>query len=125
MDLTQISLFAGALIVLPGLMAIIQSAVSIPVRIVLPIYLLMSVLWGVVLYFSGQISFNLAAFVIQSIVTAFGAAGVHQQLPTFVPATSALLGSGSGGTQPGTLPASNTGTSDGTSISTPPTTPTV
>lgn len=85
MDFTTIAAFGGAAVILPIIMQALRSAIAVPDRMILLILIVLSAGWGVALFYSGLISFSPAPFIVQALLTAMTASGVHGQAATFFP----------------------------------------
>ena len=85
MDFSTIVAFTGAAFVLPIIVQMIRNAVYVPDRFILPILVGLAALWGIVLYFSNLVDVTPAVFVVQVLVTAITASGVHGQAATYFP----------------------------------------
>lgn len=91
MDFSTIAAFTGAAFVLPIIVQMIRNAVFVPDRFILPILVALAALWGIVLYFSNLVDVTPAVFVVQVLVTAMTASGVHGQVATYFPTIDASV----------------------------------
>ena len=102
MNLTNIAAFAGAMVVIPMLLAFLKSAWprkpdgspgEIPSQLIIILVLVLSLGWGLVLWSAGEVAVggsHLPDFITQVLVTAFAASGLREQAVTLLPTLSNL-----------------------------------
>ena len=94
MNLSNVTEFAGAAVVIPIAIALIKSIwLGMPERAVIACVFALSLGWGVVLWYAGEVPIggsHLPEWITGVLVTAFAASGLREHVTTLAPALSNL-----------------------------------